>query len=42
MWLLPLAIWSVLEPDMAVFSAIIALTPALVFSYKNGPVLSST
>jgi Fuc2NAc and GlcNAc transferase len=42
MWLLPLAIWSVLEPDIAVLATIIALTPALVFSYKNGPVLSST
>jgi Fuc2NAc and GlcNAc transferase len=41
-WLLPIAIWSVLEPSMAVLATIIALTPALVFSYKNGPVLSST
>jgi glucose-6-phosphate-specific signal transduction histidine kinase len=41
MWLLPLAIWSVIEPDMAVFATIMALTPASIFSYKYGPVLSS-
>jgi Fuc2NAc and GlcNAc transferase len=42
MWLLPLAIWSALEPEMAIFAAIIALTPASIFSYKYGPILSST
>ena len=41
-WLLPLAIWSALEPEMAIFAAIIALTPASIFSYKYGPILSST
>ncbi len=42
MWLFPLAIWSALEPDMAIFATIIALTPASIFSYKYGPALSST
>ncbi len=42
MWLFPLAIWSALEPDMAIFATIIALTPASIFSYKYGPTLSST
>jgi len=42
MWLFPLAIWSTLEPDMAIFATIIALTPASIFSYKYGPALSST
>jgi Fuc2NAc and GlcNAc transferase len=41
-WLLPLAIWSIVESDMAIFAAVIALTPALMFSYKYGPFLSST
>ena len=40
-WLLPLLIWSLLEPDNAEFISIIALCPALVFSYKFGPVLSA-
>lgn len=40
-WLLPLAILSVIEPNMAIFSALMAILPALVVSYKYGPLLSS-
>jgi len=40
-WLLPLAFWTVLQPEMAMFAAVLAVTPGLILAYKYGPVLSS-
>ena len=40
-WLLPLAILSAKLPNFGIFAAIAALFPALIFSYKYGPVYSS-
>ncbi|MDC0969290.1 hypothetical protein OAS37_02355 [Alphaproteobacteria bacterium] len=42
LWLLPLALWTVLVPEMEIVAALLALTPALVLAYKYGPVLSSS
>ena len=41
-WILPLTIWSALQPEMEILAAILAITPALVVAYKYGPVLSSS
>ena len=41
-WILPILLWSVLQPEMEVFGAILATTPALIIAYKYGPVLSSS
>jgi len=41
-WILPLAIWSALQPEMEILAAILAVTPALVVAYKYGPMLSSS
>ena len=41
-WILPIAIWSALQPEMEILAAILAVTPALVFAYKYGPMLSSS
>ena len=41
-WILPLTILSVLQPEMEILAAILAITPAMVFAYKYGPVLSSS
>ena len=41
-WILPIAIWSALQPEMEILAAILAVTPALVVAYKYGPVLSSS
>jgi Fuc2NAc and GlcNAc transferase len=41
-WILPLTIWSTLQPEMEVILAMLAITPALVVAYKYGPVLSSS
>ena len=40
-WLLPLTIVSVKNPDLAMYSSFFAIIPALVVSYKYGPLLSS-
>ncbi len=40
-WALPLVIWSALDPDWAPAAAIIALTPAVLWSLNFGPRLSS-
>jgi len=41
-WILPIALWSALQPEMEILAAILAITPALIVAYKYGPVLSST
>ena len=41
-WILPLTIWSALQPGMEILAAILAITPAVVVAYKYGPVLSSS
>jgi len=41
-WILPLTILSALQPEMEILAAILAITPAVVFAYKYGPVLSSS
>jgi Fuc2NAc and GlcNAc transferase len=41
-WILPLTIWSALQPEMEILAAILAITPAVVVAYKYGPVLSSS
>ncbi|MDC0195472.1 glycosyltransferase family 4 protein [Candidatus Thioglobus sp.] len=41
-WLIPLALWSVLKPEIAVIPAIMAITPGLFITYKYGPSLSSS
>ena len=41
-WILPLTIWSVLKPEMALFAAFLAIAPSLVFAFKYGPLLSSS
>jgi len=41
LWLSPLLIWSVLEPDMAVIATILAMVPAFIVSFKYGPFFSS-
>ena len=41
-WILPLTVWSVLEPEMAPILAMAAIAPALVVSFKYGPLLSSS
>jgi len=41
-WILPLTILSALQPEMEILAAILAITPAMVFAYKYGPVLSSS
>jgi len=41
-WILPIAIWSALQPEMEIIAAILAVAPALVVAYKYGPVLSSS
>lgn len=42
MWLLPLSMWTVLQPDMEKIAAFLAVVPGLLISYKYGPVLSSS
>jgi Fuc2NAc and GlcNAc transferase len=41
-WILPLTIWSSLQPEMEMVAAIFAIIPALIVSYKYGPVFSSS
>ncbi len=42
LWLLPLSLWTVLQPDSALFAVFLAVIPGLVIAYKYGPVLSSS
>jgi Fuc2NAc and GlcNAc transferase len=41
-WILPLTLWSALQPEMELFAVFFAITPGLVVAYKYGPVLSSS
>ena len=41
-WILPLTIWSVMKPEMALFAVALAIAPSLVFAFKYGPLLSSS
>ena len=41
-WILPLTIWSVMKPDIALFAVALAIAPSLIFALKYGPFLSST
>lgn len=41
-WILPLTIWSVMKPEMALFAVVLAIAPSLVFAFKYGPLLSSS
>ena len=41
-WVLPLTLWSAIQPEMGVVTVILAIMPALVVAYKYGPVLSSS
>jgi Fuc2NAc and GlcNAc transferase len=42
LWILPIAIWSALQPEMEILAVILAITPALIVAYKYGPALSSS
>ena len=41
-WILPLTIWSVMKPGMALFAVVLAIAPSLFFAFKYGPLLSSS
>ncbi len=41
-WILPLTLWTVLQPEMAIVAAVLAITPGVVLTYKYGPILSSS
>ena len=40
LWLLPLAIWTVLKPDFAITAVILAFLPSIAWSVKFGPLYS--
>lgn len=42
LWLLPLSLWTVLQPEMEVVATVLAVAPGLALAYKYGPVLSSS
>lgn len=42
LWVLPLTILSALTPEFAYITAILSILPALIFSFKYGPSLSSS
>ena len=41
-WLLPLSLWTVLQPEMVFFAVSLSVIPAFVLAYRYGPVLSSS
>ena len=41
-WLLPLTIWTIKQPDLSVFAAALAVFPAMLFALKYGPLASSS
>jgi Fuc2NAc and GlcNAc transferase len=41
-WILPLTLWSALQPEMALVPLILAVLPGLVLAYKYGPIFSSS
>lgn len=42
LWLLPLTIWSVLEPATAPLASVFALSPVIYWTFRYGPRLSSS
>ena len=40
LWLLPLAVWTVLKPDFAIIAVILAFLPSIICSIKFGPLFS--
>ena len=42
LWLFPFSIWSVLEPEKAMFISAFAVFPGILFSFKYGPIMSSS
>ena len=41
-WLLPLTIWSLKQPNLSIFAAVLAVFPAMLFAIKYGPLESSS
>ena len=41
-WLLPLTLWTIKQPDSGMLAAILAVVPAALFAGKYGPLLSSS
>ncbi len=41
-WVLPLSMWSALQPEMGMVTAIFSIFPVLVVAYKYGPIFSSS
>ncbi len=42
LWLLPLTLWTVKQPEMEILAVFLAITPGLIVAYKYGPILSSS
>jgi Fuc2NAc and GlcNAc transferase len=40
LWLLPLAVWTVLKPDLASIAVILAFLPSIILAIKFGPLFS--
>ena len=41
-WVLPLVLWSALQPEMGMITAILSIAPAMAIAYKYGPLFSSS
>ena len=41
-WIVPLSIWTIIQPDMAIIAAAFSILPGLLVTYKYGPALSSS
>ena len=41
-WLLPLTIWTIKQPNFSIFAAALAVFPAMLFALKYGPLASSS
>jgi Fuc2NAc and GlcNAc transferase len=41
-WILPLTLWSAMKPETAILAVVLSVTPGLIFSFKYGPMLSSS
>jgi Fuc2NAc and GlcNAc transferase len=41
-WVLPLILWSALQPEMGMITATLSIAPAMAITYKYGPLLSSS
>ena len=40
LWLLPLAIWTVLKPNFGIIAVVLAFLPSIIWSIKFGPLFS--